>query len=399
MSSVGGKKSIPDDLLTRNVVDIIVRDELEKKLSSGKKLNIKLGFDPTGAQLHIGRAVTLWKLRAFQDLGHNIQFVIGNFTGTIGDSSDKDSERPMLDRKTVEQNAKDYHRQLEKILDMKKVKIFYNGDWFDNMPLSQFFELTQHFTIQQMTERDNFSNRIKAGKPVGLHETLYPLLQGYDSVAMKTDLEVGGTDQLFNLLAGRTVQKHFGLEPQSVMTFELLEGLDGRKMSTSWGNCIYIMDEPVEMYGKVMTLRDELIPRYFRLCTDVEIGVIEQIEQNLAAGDNPRDTKASLARAIVARYHGGEIADRAEETWNKRFRDGEKPEHIEEVYIKKADSHNLVDFVSENFNISKSEARRIINQNGLKIDDEITTESALELRDGMVVQVGKHRFKRITTQK
>lgn len=399
MNKSGGKKSIPDGLLTRNVEDIIVRDELEAKLISGKKLNIKLGFDPTGAQLHIGRAVTLWKLKEFQDLGHHIQFVIGNFTGTIGDSSDKDSERPMLDRKTVEQNAKDYHRQLEKILDMKKVKIFYNGDWFDNMPLNQFFELTSLFTIQQMTERDNFSNRIKAGKPVGLHETLYPLLQGYDSVAMKTDLEVGGTDQLFNLLAGRTVQKHFGMTPQSVMTFGLLEGLDGRKMSTSWGNCIYILDEPVDMFGKVMSLRDELIPRYFRLCTDVELDVIEQIERNLAAGDNPRDTKASLARTIVARYHGEDIAAHAEETWNKRFRDGNKPEHIEEVIVHQAQSHNLVDFVSENFNVSKSEARRVINQNGLKIDDEIVTESEMELRDGMVVQVGKHRFKRISVRK
>ncbi len=395
MTKNGGKKSIPDDLLTRNVVDVIVRDELEAKLRSGKKLNVKLGFDPTGDRLHIGRAVTLWKLRDFQREGHNIQFVIGNFTGTIGDSSDKDSERTSLDRAVVEQNAKPYQAQIAMILDIKKVKVFYNGDWFDNMPLNQFFELAHLFTIQQMTERDNFAKRIRANKPVGIHETLYPLLQGYDSVMMKTDLEVGGTDQLFNLLAGRTVQKYFGMSPQNVMTFDLLEGLDGRKMSTSWGNCIFIGDEPVDMYGKVMSLRDELIPRYFELCTEVTLDVIAEIARNLAGGDNPRDTKASLARLIVARYYGEATANLAEQTWNKRFRDGNRPDHIEEVIIKKAESHDLADFISVNFHISKSEARRIINQKGLKIDDDIVTQSEQPLQDGMVVQVGKHRFLRI----
>ncbi|MBA3678716.1 tyrosine--tRNA ligase, partial [Candidatus Saccharibacteria bacterium] len=260
---------ILQDLLERGVEDVIVRAELEKKLKSGKKLRIKLGIDPTNPQIHIGRATVLWKLKQFQDLGHQITLVIGTFTGTIGDASDKDSERPMRERSEIDANAKLYFEQISKILDMKKVELFYNGDWFDKMHLQDFFALTQLFTIQQMIERENFALRIEAGKPVGIHETLYPMLQGYDSVQMKTDVEVGGTDQLFNMLAGRTVQKAYKMEQQSVMTFHLLEGTDGRKMSSSWGNCIYINDEPAEMFGKVMTIRDELIPIYFKLCTDV----------------------------------------------------------------------------------------------------------------------------------
>lgn len=384
-----------EELLTRNVEDIIVREELIKKLKSGKKLRIKLGFDPTGDRLHLGRAVTLWKLRQFQDLGHIITFVIGDFTAQIGDSSDKDAERVMLSEETVKQNYKNYHRQLAMILDMDKVEVFHNAHWHNKMRLEEFYKLAGLFTIQQMTERDNYARRIKAGKPVGLHETLYPLLQGYDSVQMKTDLEVGGTDQLFNMLAGRTVQKAYGMAPQSVMTFGLLEGTDGRKMSTSWGNCIYIDEQPLEMFGRVMTVHDELIPKYFRMCTDVSESVIEQVEKNLAGGDNPRDTKASLARAIVSRYHGEKIATSVEEQWNRQFRDGQKPTNIEEIIIKREQPHNLVDFISTNFHLTKSEARRVINQNGVRVNDLVVSESEIELRDGDIIQVGKRRYKKI----
>ncbi|MCX6806502.1 MAG: tyrosine--tRNA ligase, partial [Patescibacteria group bacterium] len=289
-------KDMLNNLLTRNVEDLIVRSELEKKLKSKTKLRIKLGIDPTGSRIHIGRAVTLWKLRQFQELGHQITFVAGTFTAQIGDTSDKESERKMLTKEEVTNNFKSYHAQLSKILDMDKVEVFQNGDWFNKMDLEEFFKLTSLFTIQQMIERENFAKRIKSNKPVGLHETLYALLQGYDSVMMKTDLEVGGTDQLFNMLAGRTVQKAYGQVPQSVMTFHILEGMDGRKMSTSWGNCIYIDDEPLEMYGKVMAINDELIPSYFKMATDVPMDVIEQIEKDMAMGANPRDTKDSLAR-------------------------------------------------------------------------------------------------------
>ena len=381
-----------EQLLTRNVEDIIVREDLEKKLKSGKKLRIKLGIDPTNPQIHIGRAVVLWKLREFQDLGHHITLVIGTFTGVIGDASDKDSERPMLERKTIEANMKTYSEQIGKILDMDKVQVYKNGDWFDDMPLQEFFKLTQLFTIQQMTERENFALRIKDGKPVGIHETLYPMLQGYDSVIMKTDVEVGGTDQLFNMLAGRTVQKAYELPQQNVMTFRLMEGTDGRKMSSSWGNCIYIDDEPAEMYGKVMTVRDELIPSYFRMATDMADGQIEQIEKDLANGDNPRDTKASLARHIVARYHGEKTATEAEETWNKQFREGNKPEEIKTTKVKKG---SVLDVVAEAFDLSKSEARRLVEQGGIKIDDATVDSVDHKIDKDCLIQVGKRRYKRI----
>lgn len=377
------------NLLTRNVQDIIVKEELLKKLLSGKKLRIKLGIDPTNPQIHIGRAVTLWKLREFQDLGHKITLVIGTFTGIIGDASDKDSERPMMDRKVIESNTKTYVEQIGKILDIKKVEFFYNGDWFNKMKLQDFFKLTSLFTIQQMIERENFANRIKANKPVGIHETLYPMLQGYDSVEMNTDVEVGGTDQLFNLLAGRAVQKAYDMAPQSVMTFSLMEGTDGRKMSSSWGNCIYITDEPDDMYGKVMTIRDELIPSYFKMATDVRMDVIEQIEKDMSEGDNPRDTKASLARAIVARYHGEKVANSAEDKWNKQFREGNKPKDIETIKIKPG---KLIDVVSMQFDLSKSEVRRLVSQGGIKIDDVVVKDVEQKISKSVLVQVGKRRF-------
>jgi len=385
-------KDILNDLLTRNVEDLIVRSELEKKLKSGKKLRIKLGIDPTGSRIHIGRAVALWKLRQFQDLGHHITFVAGTFTAQIGDTSDKFSERKMLSKEEVAKNFKSYYQQLSVILDMDKVEMFHNGDWFEKMQLDEFFKLTSLFTIQQMTERDNFAKRIQDNKPVGLHETLYALLQGYDSVQMKTDLEVGGTDQLFNMLAGRTVQKAYDQEPQNVMTFHILEGTDGRKMSTSWGNCIFINDEPLEMYGKVMTIRDDLIPAYFKLATDTTMDVIAEIEKGMSLGDNPRDTKASLARTIVARYYDTKIAVKAEKDWENQFRDGEKPSDIEIFKTKKG---LAVDVISLAFSISKSEVRRLLDQGGVKINDEVLKDREQKITKTCLVQLGKRRYKNI----
>lgn len=387
------------ETLTRNVDQVIVHQTLEKKLRSGQKLRIKLGIDPTGPKIHLGYAAVLWKLRSFQEMGHKIVLIIGDFTAQIGDASDKNSERPMLSAEEVKQNEKTYSSQLAKILDPAKTEFRYNSEWFGKIQLNEFIKLASSFTIQQMVERDNFARRIEAGKPVGLHETLYPILQAYDSVMVKADLELGATDQLFNMLAGRSLQKFFGQEPQSVMTMALLEGTDGRKMSKSWGNCIYITDAPIDMYGKVMAITDELIPMYFKMCTDVELEVIEEVEHNMAAGDNPRDTKASLARAIVARYWGEDKAVAAEESWNRQFRVGEKPTHIEEIVIKKEKPHNLVDFISEHFHLSKSEARRLINQNGVRVNDEVVTESEVELRDNMVIQIGKRRYKQIRLAK
>jgi tyrosyl-tRNA synthetase len=385
-------KDLLNDLLTRNVEDLIIRSELEKKLKSKKKLRIKLGIDPTGSKIHIGRAVTLWKLRQFQELGHLITFVAGTFTAQIGDTSDKDSERKMLSKEEVAENFKSYHNQLSKILDMDKVEMFRNGDWFEKMKLDEFFKLTSLFTIQQMIERENFAKRIKASKPVGLHETLYALLQGYDSVKMETDLEVGGTDQLFNMLAGRTVQKAYGMQPQSVMTFHIMEGMDGRKMSTSWGNCIYIDDEPIEMYGKVMTVKDELIPSYFKMATDVPMDIIQQIEKDLSLGANPRDTKASLAREVVARYNGKKVALEAEKAWEKQFREGEKPKDIETYTAKK---QSILDIVSSAFDISKSEARRLVHQGGVKINDQQIKDIEFAVDKDCLIQLGKRRYKNI----
>jgi len=385
-------KDLLNDILTRNVEDLIVRDELEKKLKSGKKLRVKLGIDPTGSRIHIGRAVALWKLKQFQDLGHHITLVVGSFTAQIGDTSDKESERQMLSQDEVAKNFKTYKKQFSKILDMDKVELFYNGDWFNKMPLKEFFKLNSLFTIQQMIERENFANRIKAGKPVGLHETLYPLLQGYDSVVMKTDLEVGGTDQLFNMLAGRTVQKSYGQTPQSVMSFHIMEGLDGRKMSTSWGNCIYIDDEPLDMYGKIMTVHDQLIPSYFKMATDVPMDQIIQIEKDMAMGDNPRDTKASLAREIVARYHGKASTLKAERDWEKQFREGNKPTDIETVNAKKG---RLYEVVASSFDISNSEAKRIILQGGVKLNDEVKKDIDETISANCTIQVGKRRFKKL----
>ncbi len=391
-----------EELLTRGVEDVIVRADLEKKLKSGKKLRIKLGIDPTNPQIHIGRAAALWKLRAFQELGHQVTLVIGTFTGVIGDASDKDSERPLVERKTIEENMQTYAKQIGKILDVKKVELYYNGDWFDKMPLQKFFALTQLFTIQQMTERENFAKRIEAGKPVGIHETLYPMLQGYDSVEMKTDVEIGGTDQLFNMLAGREVQKAYNMPEQNVMTLHLLEGTDGRKMSSSWGNCIYINDDPIDMYGKVMTVRDELIPVYFKLCTDVPLGQVTALEQAMAGalvedgmmtvfGDpaNPRDTKASLARSIVARYYGDKAAQEAGEAWNAQFQKGEKPKNIA---TKKIKAGTVLDVVSDAFGISKSEVRRLVAQKGIKIDDKVVEDVEQKISKDCLIQVGKRRF-------
>ena len=389
-------KDMLNNLLTRNVEDLIVRSELEKKLKSKTKLRIKLGIDPTGSRIHIGRAVTLWKLRQFQELGHQITFVAGTFTAQIGDTSDKESERKMLTKEEVTNNFKSYHAQLSKILDMDKVEVFQNGDWFNKMDLEEFFKLTSLFTIQQMTERENFAKRIKSNKPVGLHETLYALLQGYDSVEMRTDLEVGGTDQLFNMLAGRTVQKAYGLDPQSVMTFHILEGMDGRKMSTSWGNCIYIDDDPLDMYGKVMSIRDELIPVYFKMATDLPMDIITQIEKDMSLGANPRDTKASLAREIVARYNGRNSALSAEKSWNSQFRDGDKPQAIPTYSTSEAP---ILDVIAKAFKVSKSEARRVIMQGGIKLDSLQVKDLEITIKSDCTVQFGKRRYANIKIKK
>jgi tyrosyl-tRNA synthetase len=383
-------------LLTRGVEDVIVREEFIRRLDSSSPLRIKFGIDPTGDKIHIGHAVLYWKLREFQELGHHVIILIGDYTAMIGDSSDKQAERQQLAREDVRQNMKHYLQQIGRIVDLSKAEIRYNSEWLKQLEFADILSLASEFKVAQMLERDNFRLRYETGKPIGLQEFLYPVMQGYDSVALRADVELGGNDQLFNMMAGRTLQKRTGQIPQSVMVTELLIGPDGKKMSKTQPNCVFITDEPKDMYGKIMALNDELIPHYFKLATDVDMSVIDAVERDMAAGANPRDTKASLARSIVGRYHGAKAAEAAEEAWNKQFRAGEVPTDIADY---RADDKELADpvgLMANAFGLTKSEVRRLISQGGVRVDG-VVTDSAEEivLRAGMIVQVGKRRFVRI----
>ncbi|MCC7543280.1 tyrosine--tRNA ligase [bacterium] len=383
-------------ILDRGVEQVIVREDLERKLLGRKPLRIKIGIDPTGDRIHIGHAIMYWKLRELQELGHQVIILIGDYTAVVGDSSDKDAERQMQTTEQVKQNMRTYLKQIGLIVDLERAEVRYNSEWLKKLSFLDVLELASEFKVAQMLERDNFRERYEAGKPIGLQEFLYPVMQGYDSVALHADLELGGNDQLFNVLAGRTLQKRAGQEPQAVMVMELLIGTDGKKMSKSQPNCIFVTDTPLDMYGKVMALNDELIPHYFKLATTVRLDVIAQIEQNLSQGDNPRDTKAALAREIVARYHGDGAAIDAENAWEKQFRKGDMPDEID-VY--RADDKELADgigLLANAFGVTKSEVRRLLDQGGVKIDgDVISGMSDLTIKSGTIAQLGKRRFKKI----
>lgn len=383
-------------ILDRGVEQVIVREDLERKLLGRKPLRIKIGIDPTGDRIHIGHAIMYWKLRELQELGHQVIILIGDYTAVVGDSSDKDAERQMQTTEQVKQNMRTYLKQIGLIVDLERAEVRYNSEWLKKLSFLDVLELASEFKVAQMLERDNFRERYEAGKPIGLQEFLYPVMQGYDSVALHADLELGGNDQLFNVLAGRTLQKRAGQEPQAVMVMELLIGTDGKKMSKSQPNCIFVTDTPLDMYGKVMALNDELIPHYFKLATTVRLDVIAQIEQNLSQGDNPRDTKAALAREIVARYHGDVAAIEAENAWEKQFRNGDMPDEID---IYRADDKELADgigLLANAFGVTKSEVRRLLDQGGVKIDgDVISGMSDLTIKSGTIAQLGKRRFKKI----
>lgn len=383
-----------EEILTRGVDEVIDKDSLKKKLLSGKKLRIKLGIDPTSPNIHVGRAVPLLKLKDFQELGHQVIFIVGDFTGLIGDTSDKESERPMLDETTVKKNLKDYEKQAGKILDLKKVEVRYNSEWLAKLGYKEIGEQADLFSLAEFTARENIAKRLKDGKRVSLRELLYPLMQGYDSVAVKADVELGGTDQRFNLLAGREMQRHFKQPAQDVLTNPLLEGLDGRKMSSSWGNTINLNDDPKEMFGKTMKLLDEYIIRYFECCTRVPLDKIKDYQAQLKSGQvNPRDLKAKLAWEIVKLYHGEKEADKANEEFNKIFRDKEKPEKIKEVKVKAKD---LVSVLAETkMTSSKSEARQVINAGGVKINDKVVKDQFHTVKVGDIVQKGKRHFVKI----
>lgn len=387
-----------EELLTRGVEEIIEKESLVKKLKSGKKLRIKLGIDPTGPKIHIGRATQLWKLRAFQELGHKIVLIIGDFTAQIGDASDKDVMRKSLTKKEVETNMKNYKKQIGKILDIKKVEFRYNSEWLNKLSAKDLVKLSMIFTAQQMIQRRNFKERWDAGKPIGLHELDYPIFQGYDSVTIKADVEIGGIDQLFNVLAGREIQRALGQTPQDVMVLKMLNGLDGRKMSTSWGNIITIIDEPQDMFGKIMSMKDELMLQYFELCTLLPLSKIEEIKRDLANQKvNPRDVKAELAGEIVSSYHGKKEAEIAKQEFNKIFREKQLPSEIKEVKIERTKSLILDLLVKTKIAFSKSEAKRLIIQKGIKIDGKIEDDwrKEIEIRKGMTIQAGKRRFIKI----
>ena len=383
-----------EDILTRGVEEVVDGKQLQELLASGKKLRIKLGIDPTSPSIHLGRAVVLWKLRAFQELGHTVVFIVGDFTGIIGDTSDKDSERPMLSEEEIKINLKTYFSQASKIIDKSKSEMHYNSKWLKKLGFAEIGFMANAFGLHEFEARENISLRMKAGKRVSLKELLYPLMQGYDSVAVKSDVELGGTDQRFNLLAGRTIQKLYNQKPQHILTTQLLEGTDGRKMSSSWGNVINITDEPENMFGKVMSVPDNFVEKYFLFATRASQLEIQEI---FKSGHGPRELKLLLAERVTSLYHGEKKAIEAKESFISQFSKGELPKDIAVKNLPKG-VYLLVDvLVLTGLSASKSEARRLIGQNGVKVNRQIPNLNTLTL-DGkteFIIQVGKRNFLKI----
>ena len=384
--------------IRRGAGELISEAELAKKLAEKRPLRIKLGLDPTAPDLHLGHTVVINKLRDFQNLGHQVQFLIGDFTGMIGDPTGKNQTRLPLTRAEIEKNAKTYQEQVFKVLDPAKTQVLYNSEWSDKLGAEGIIRLAQKYTVSQLLERDDFSKRFAEERPIALHELLYPLMQGYDSVAMKADVELGGTDQKFNLLVGRELQRSFGQEPQCILTMPLLEGLDGKeKMSKSLGNYVGIAEPPHEIFGKLMSISDELMWRYIDLLS------FEPPEKIKAwKSEHPRDVKARFAREIVARFHSPKAAEQAQAEFNSRFREGETPAEIPEVTVKAPEGGILIAQLLKQAGLTPSttEAQRMIEQGGVKLDGERVSDKALKIPAGrtVVAQVGKRKFARITVK-
>jgi len=395
MKVITDEKKI-DEILTRGVEDIFIKEDLKRKLCSGKQLRIKLGIDPTSPFIHLGRAITLRKLKAFQDLGHHIVLIIGDYTAKIGDPSDKLEKRPMLTDEQIKNNFKKYLEQISLILDMKNVEVRYNSEWLKKMNFFEIAQLLECFTVQQMTKRRNFKERLDAGADIFMVEFLYPALQGYDSVAVNADVEIGGLDQLFNLKAGRIVQKRYGKNEQDIMVLSMLEGTDGRKMSSSWGNVISIIDAPEEMFGKIMSLKDELIAKYFLLATDLDMNEIKKIENSLKNGENPMKFKKLLAKKIISLYYPEKEAEEAEENFAKTFQKKEIPEKMEEI---KCNAGELLgDILVKNKILeSKSEWRRLIEGNAIHnlIENKNISDPNVKITEDLTLKIGKKRFLKI----
>ena len=386
--------------IRRGADEIIVEEELAKKLASGRPLRIKLGLDPTAPDLHLGHTVVINKLRDFQRLGHQVQFLIGDFTGMIGDPTGRNQTRPPLTREEISKNARTYQEQAFRILDPDKTQILFNSAWSDKLGAEGMIRLAARYTVARLLERDDFSKRFKSQQPIAVHELLYPLMQGYDSVAMKADVELGGTDQKFNLLVGRELQKQHGLEPQVVITMPLLEGLDGRdKMSKSLGNYIGITEPPQEMFGKLMSISDELMWRYIELLSFTSPEAIRRWKEETAGGANPRDVKVQFAKEIVERFHDAAAARRAEEEFESRFRHGAMPGEMPHIEVHVSAATTIAQALKQaGLAPSVSEAQRLIGQGGVRIDGETLSDKARRVSKGetFVAQVGKRRFARIT---
>jgi len=387
------------EIIRRGAVDLISEGELRKKLLTGRPLRIKLGLDPTAPDLHLGHTVVINKLRHFQELGHQVQFLIGDFTGMIGDPTGKNQTRPPLTREEIEQNARTYQEQVFKILDPVKTQILYNSEWSDKLGAEGIIRLAAKYTVSQLLERDDFSRRFREEKPIALHELLYPLMQGYDSVAMKADVELGGTDQKFNLLVGRELQRIDGQEPQVILTTPLLEGLDGKeKMSKSLGNYVGIAEPAEEMFGKLMSISDELMWRYLDLLSFENGQTIRSWREEVAAGRNPKDIKVLLAKEIVARFHSAAAAQKAEQAFESRFKRGELPEEIEEKTVGEA---QILKVLKEAGLVpSANEGARMIGQGGVRIDGQKIDDRNLQLKRGQtyVIQVGKRKVARVSVK-
>ena len=397
------------EILKRGVEEIIPENGLEKKLTKNKPLIIKAGFDPTAPDLHLGHTVLINKLKQFQDLGHKIVFLIGDFTGMIGDPSGVSETRPILTVEQLKKNSKTYQEQIFKILDKKKTKIEFNSSWFKKMTSAELINLSSKMTVARMLERDDFSKRYKGNKPISIHEFIYPLVQGYDSFELKADVELGGTDQKFNLLVGRDIQKSFGMEEQIIMTLPILEGTDGvKKMSKSLKNYIGLQENPNDMFGKIMSISDELMWRYFDLLSFKTSAEIKEIKKKTERGLNPMEAKKMLSAEIVTRFHGEEKAILAEKEFTNRFSKGNDPTEIKLIRLSiKASSISIIDLLSneelgdKRLCKSKSEARRMISQGAVKIDGNKVTDETFLIQNPSenTFQVGKLKHLKIKLKK
>ncbi len=391
------------EIIKRGCDELLLESELKQKLDLGRPLRIKAGFDPTAPDLHLGHTVLLNKMRQLQDLGHHALFLIGDFTGMIGDPTGKNATRPPLSREQVLANAQSYKDQVFKVLDPARTEIVFNSTWMDKFSAVDLIRLAATHTVAQMLERDDFGKRYRSNQPIAIHEFVYPLVQGYDSVALKADMELGGTDQKFNLLMGRELQKHYGQPAQCILTMPLLEGLDGvNKMSKSLGNYVGITESPQEMFGKLMSVSDELMWRYLELLSSESLATIAKWRAETQQGRNPRDIKVLLAQEMVTRFHSRKAAEDALAEFEARFKQGVLPEDMPEITIAASGGHIGIAQMLKQAGLvpSTSEAMRMIEQGGVKLDGEKISDKALQIKAGAVVvaQVGKRKFGRVTVE-